>query len=177
VGLEALSDYWYLLFTDDEGNTHTIKGTLRGIRRSLKEGLLGDAENVRLARLEVGPFQALKSYPEFRDLVIKPAKVATAAERNSDPKTKKPMSSPSTVNIAAGPATDSAILAGPSAPMPAMADAGKSAAQERPRIHLNARQSSFPSDLWKWVVFGLIFAGAGVLSTYLFPLLRHIRFF
>ena len=176
LGLGALSEHWYLLFTDDEGSTHTIKGTLKGIRRSLKEGLLGDAENVRLARLEDGPFEALKSFPEFRDLVIQPAKLPTAVERNSDPKTKKPVSSVSTVNVAEGSAApaDSALLSGPNSL--ASTTPGTACSRERPRINLKASRSTLPVDLWKWLALGLIFAGAGVLSTYFLPLLRHLRF-
>src|SRR2546430_11403042 len=36
------------------------------IRRSLKEGLLGDASNVRAARSKMGPFEQLRDFPEYR---------------------------------------------------------------------------------------------------------------
>ena len=52
--------------------THTVKGTTEGIRRSLKEGLLGDAGNVRACRTKSGPFEPVRGHPEFRDLVLVP---------------------------------------------------------------------------------------------------------
>ena len=66
----AAHDAWYLYYTDDENVTRTVRGTLQGIRHSLKEGVLGDASNVRAARTKSGPFEALRNHPEFRDLVI-----------------------------------------------------------------------------------------------------------
>jgi serine/threonine protein kinase len=62
-------ELWYLFYKDDAGVTHTVKGTANAIRRSLKEGLLGDASNVRACRTKAGPFEPLRSHPEFRDLV------------------------------------------------------------------------------------------------------------
>ena len=53
-----------------EGRHAHGQGDDRGIRRSLKEGLLGDAANVRASRTKTGPFDPLRSYPEFRDLVV-----------------------------------------------------------------------------------------------------------
>jgi eukaryotic-like serine/threonine-protein kinase len=67
------ADLWYLVYRDDVGETHTVKGTTDGIRRALKEGLLGDASNVRASRSKQGQFLVLTDYPEFRDLVIRPA--------------------------------------------------------------------------------------------------------
>ena len=66
----AAGEVWYLVYVDDGGEQHTVKGGTSAIRRSLKEGLLGDAANVRAARSKAGPFEALDAYPEFRDLVL-----------------------------------------------------------------------------------------------------------
>jgi eukaryotic-like serine/threonine-protein kinase len=63
-------DLWYLIYQDDEGTTHTVKGNTTAIRRSLKDGHLGDAENVRGSRSKTGPFEPLTGYPEFRDLLV-----------------------------------------------------------------------------------------------------------
>jgi serine/threonine protein kinase len=63
-------DLWYLVYRDEEHETHTVKGTTDAIRRALKEGLLGDASNVRAGRTKTGAFHGLSAYPEFRDLVI-----------------------------------------------------------------------------------------------------------
>jgi serine/threonine protein kinase len=66
----AQQDLWYLVYKDEVGSMHTVKGSTEGIRRSLKERLLGDASNVRACRNKAGPFEPLKTYPEFRDLVM-----------------------------------------------------------------------------------------------------------
>ena len=47
-----------------------MKGSTQAIRRSLREGLLGDAGNVHACRTKIGPFEQVRSYPEFRDLVV-----------------------------------------------------------------------------------------------------------
>jgi serine/threonine protein kinase len=70
---------WYLVYKDDEGNTHTVKGTVPGIRRSLKEGVLGDCNDVRASRKKNGEFQPLRTFPEFRDLVIELTPVGAPA--------------------------------------------------------------------------------------------------
>jgi hypothetical protein len=67
------ADLWYLQYADETGEKHTVKGTLANIRKCLKDGLLGDAENVSVARAKHGPFEPLKTHPEYRDLVIAPA--------------------------------------------------------------------------------------------------------
>ena len=69
----SATDLWYLVYKDELGNMHTVKGTTGAIRRSLKEGLLGDASNVRASRIKTGPFDLVRSYPEFRDLVVGPS--------------------------------------------------------------------------------------------------------
>lgn len=63
-------DLWYMVYKDEEGTLHTVKGTTENIRKAYRDGLLGDASNIRASRSKQGPFQALKGYPEFRDLVI-----------------------------------------------------------------------------------------------------------
>lgn len=63
-------DLWYLIYHDEEGATHTVKGSTMAIRRSLKDGHLGDAANVRGSRSKTGPFEKLSDYPEFRDLLV-----------------------------------------------------------------------------------------------------------
>src|SRR5439155_10757438 len=66
------SDVWYLVYQDELGQPHTVKGGTEGIRRALRDGLLGDAATMTACRHKQGPFLALKSYPEFRDLLIAP---------------------------------------------------------------------------------------------------------
>jgi hypothetical protein len=69
-------EVWYLIYKDEEDVSHTVKGSVAGIRRSLREGLLGDAGNIRVGRSKDGDFQPLRDFPEFRDLVIAPQPMA-----------------------------------------------------------------------------------------------------
>jgi serine/threonine protein kinase len=73
----STSDLWYLVYKDESGGVHTVKGTTGAIRRSLKEGLLGDASNVRASKLKTGPFDPVRGYAEFRDLMVEPAALET----------------------------------------------------------------------------------------------------
>ncbi|HVK11180.1 MAG TPA: protein kinase, partial [Gemmataceae bacterium] len=73
AGAPPETDLWYLVYRDEVGETHTVKGTTDAIRRALKDGLLGDASNVRAARTKTGQFLSLSQYAEFRNLVIEPA--------------------------------------------------------------------------------------------------------
>jgi serine/threonine protein kinase len=82
-----LQELWYLIYKDEAGAMHTVKGSTSAIRRSLKDGLLGDASNVRASRLKSGPFESLRDYPEFRDLVVTaaPLEVPPAATTPARP--------------------------------------------------------------------------------------------
>lgn len=79
------NDLWYLVYRDEDGETHTVKGSSDGIRRALRDGLLGDSSNIRAARTKQGPFQGLHTYPEFRDLVIAPAPLKPASGTHPAP--------------------------------------------------------------------------------------------
>jgi serine/threonine protein kinase len=73
----AEGDLWYLVWQDELGQRQTVKGATDGIRRALKEGLLGDASNIVACRKKDGPFVSLRTFPEFRDLVIEPEPLPT----------------------------------------------------------------------------------------------------
>jgi eukaryotic-like serine/threonine-protein kinase len=92
---EAEADVWYLVYRDELGETHSVKGATDGIRRALKDGLLGDASNVIACRKKEGPFLALRSYPEFRDLVIAPEPLPTPDLNPRSTPTYLPPASPS----------------------------------------------------------------------------------
>jgi serine/threonine protein kinase len=48
---EAVKEpWWYLQYTDEEGKPHLVKGRMSGIRRSVKEGRLGDVDKVLFCR-------------------------------------------------------------------------------------------------------------------------------
>jgi len=74
----AVQDTWFLQYQDETGETHMVKGSMEGIRRSLKEGLLGDAGNVVASRSKSGQFLPLRSHPEFRDLVVSAAPLSSS---------------------------------------------------------------------------------------------------
>jgi serine/threonine protein kinase len=81
------SDLWYMIYRDDDGTVHTVKGTTENIRKAYREGLLGDASNIRACRTKQGPFQSLQDYPEFRDMVVgvEPQSEAAAIGMASSP--------------------------------------------------------------------------------------------
>jgi eukaryotic-like serine/threonine-protein kinase len=103
-----LQELWYLIYKDEAGVMHTVKGSTAAIRRSLKDGLLGDASNVRASRQKTGPFEPLRDFPEFRDLVVAaaPLEVAPALPssrtRRPEPPPPPPPSAPEAPHIALG---------------------------------------------------------------------------
>jgi hypothetical protein len=151
VGAGAGADVWYLVYKDDEGVSHTVKGNTAVIRRSLKEGLLGDASNMRAGRARQGPFEPLRGYPEFRDLVVVAAPLAVpGAPANQTPGTP------------AGPQRSSAAVLPSSTP-----------ALDAPHIEL----ASPPGDGGDWLrwllLLTLVAASAGLAFWFLFPLLPN----
>jgi serine/threonine protein kinase len=92
----ATADLWYMVYRDDDGAVHTVKGTTDNIRKAFRERLLGDASNIRASRSKQGPFQTLQSYPQFRDLVVDPDSAAgqtlpaETTQRASDPTVPTP---------------------------------------------------------------------------------------
>jgi serine/threonine protein kinase len=80
-----VADLWYMVYKDETGATHTVKGSTEGIRHALASQLLGDAATILVSRTKTGHFQSLASVPEFRDLVVHPAQLTiTPAARVSD---------------------------------------------------------------------------------------------
>jgi serine/threonine protein kinase len=69
----SAADVWYMVYKDDTGQTHTVKGGTEAIRDALRDGLLGDAATVLIGRSKTGQFQPLQGVPEFRDLVLGPS--------------------------------------------------------------------------------------------------------
>lgn len=64
------NDIWYLRYRDDDDVVNIVKGSKSSVRQSLRDGILGDASNVRASRDKNGPFEPLKNHPEFRDIVL-----------------------------------------------------------------------------------------------------------
>lgn len=181
AGVSGGSAYWYLVYNDDEGVLHSVKGTIKGIRRSFKEGLLGDAENIRVAATKAGPFEPLRQRPEFRDLVIEPGSMAMPWNGSARADSLKPSDTTTDPTIDGVPATalDSSVLTTTSLGMPAVqpADMPKTAPPTGPRINLSAARSSRAADYFVWLVLLLFFGSLGVVATYLLPtVIRYIRF-
>ncbi|HXG08944.1 MAG TPA: serine/threonine-protein kinase [Gemmataceae bacterium] len=161
LGVENVAqDIWYLVYRDDEGETHTVKGSTAAIRRSLKEGLLGDASNVRASRGKSGPFEPLRSYPEFRDLVVAlPQPNLTAASTQVVP----------TITPVGGlaPPTRKTVAA-PTQPQPSAVDT------QMPHINLEGAPSrpSYPEWLRTILLIVLLFLVAVTSATLAFVLLK-----
>jgi serine/threonine protein kinase len=109
-------DIWYLRFKDDDGVLHTAKDTLVSVRRSLKEGLFGDTNNIRASRNPDGPFELLRKLPEFRDVIIAAAIAShkPAPRRTAPPAAPRPVAPPAPVPHQAVPPA----VARPQPPMP-----------------------------------------------------------
>jgi len=148
----SISELWYLVYRDQENVSHTVKGTTSAIRRSLREGLLGDAGNVRAARSKAGPFEPLRGYPEFRDLVV-PAPTAPTDATVPSP--------------ALEPARPSQLQA-----RPVVAGTGVPQGVPAPHIDLGADPDGESSHEWlKWVLLVLVAAvSAGAAIAFLPPL-------
>jgi hypothetical protein len=67
---------WYLVYTDDEGICHSVCRTAEAIGRSLREGLLREARNIRVSRSKAGPFKSLRACTAYRDFAIEAAEAA-----------------------------------------------------------------------------------------------------
>ncbi len=178
--IDAHGDYWYLVYTNEDGVVHSVKGTIKGIRRSLKEGLLGDAENIRVAPSKAGPFEPLRQRPEFRDLVIPLENAATSKQPAVDANVTQtfPSIEPS-VAVSATSTGDSAILTTTSLGMPAVNDPSKPKAilVNAPRIPLASASPGTSADLIRWVAFAIFCGSIGVLGMYILPtIIRYIRF-
>jgi serine/threonine protein kinase len=157
-------DLWYLFFVDDEGTENTVKGTLGGIRRSLKEGLLGDASNVRASRNKSGPFEPLRTFPEFRDLVIAAGTTPAGASTTPAPGPKPAVPAPAPGDQAQPQGSKAVKMPGKDSPAPTPA----AAPSVGPMIDLGK-----PADGVNWApwVVMVAIALAALAGFYLLPLL------
>jgi serine/threonine protein kinase len=166
--MEALSDIWYLVYTDDDNVVHTVKGTVKGIRRSLRDGLLGSAVNVRAARTKAGPFESLRSHPEFRDLVIQPEKVETPKSKAAETATQLALKTPTPSDELATTTIPGALQAHINVGLPL---------SNGPRIDLHAPSDLSAAEVGKWLLLGAFFMAAGVGFAVLMPYLRYVRLY
>jgi eukaryotic-like serine/threonine-protein kinase len=160
------TELWYLVYKDENGTSHTVKGSTSAIRRSLRDGLLGDASNVRASRAKSGPFESLKEFPEFRDMLVTAAPLAAppSAPRNSKGAPATPQqngksdSADSTVrheHLASEPPSSNGTVPNAEAPM----------------IDLEtAAPSTGGSHEWlKWVFLVALAAASAALAYWLIP--------
>jgi eukaryotic-like serine/threonine-protein kinase len=186
-------DLWYLVYRDDDGETHTVKGTTDGIRKALKEGLLGDASNIRASRSKQGQFIALTGHPEFRDLVIRPAPMpgansATPAGQmmkqttaTTPPRMKTPISPsrPDPEAVDYTPTATHSPRSTPNAPTEAYQPAGESTI----RPHLSFRGQAAPEseqsdkrriDWLLWIGVLIVALGTSAAAVFLLPRLMRM---
>jgi serine/threonine protein kinase len=105
-------DLWYLVYQDDEGGKHTVKGTVAAISKALADGRLGDASNVQASRTKGGPYEPLRGIPEFRDILVTAAPVAPSTAKAAAPPTEGSPSNPTgTESTAEGPRVPHITLA------------------------------------------------------------------
>jgi serine/threonine protein kinase len=146
-------ELWYLVYRDENDQPHTVKGSVGAVRRSLKDGLLGDASNVRASRLKAGPFEPLRDFPEFRDLVLKPDAAPS------------PGRTPPSV-----PATPAAPRSSPNTrtPAPASRPTFADEAASAPHIKLPSDRSARLEWL-KWALLILLAVGTAVAGIFFWP--------
>ena len=113
-------DVWYLVYRDENNQPHTVKGSTDGIRKALRDRLLGDPSGVVVSRQKNGNFVPLSSTPEFRDLVVTPTPISPPGGRPHDPDmTTEYPSGPSAARIGPrGPAASSGRMPAVPAPPP-----------------------------------------------------------
>jgi serine/threonine protein kinase len=150
-----VQERWYLVYRDDQGTTHTVKGTTAAIRRSLKDGVLGDAENIQASHSKTGPWESLRSFPEFRDLVVTAAPLELPARGSSR---STPLDQ---ANVAAVGPSRTATPPAPSEP-------------RVPHITLSSGQSNrsrpegTSGELIKWIFFLVLLVASAAAAYWLF---------
>jgi serine/threonine protein kinase len=108
----AAADTWYMVYRDENGQPHTVKGTTQSIRDALRDNLLGDPAAILVGRSKTGQFIPLTSAPEFRDLVVAPAALGPdGASSKVHSRRAAPVPTP---RPAADPSGDVVDLGGPS---------------------------------------------------------------
>ncbi len=149
-------ELWYLVYKDEEGAAHTVKGTVSAVRRSLKDGLLGDATNVRASRTKAGPFEPLRGHPEFRDLVVEAAPLSVPQA----PSPRKPIAPTDDTVPTHQRFKQEAAAPGPLVP--------PEAAPRKPLISLNDIPPASSTESLKWLFLFVLFAVTAALAFWFF---------
>ncbi len=155
-------DLWYLVYKDETGAAHTVKGTVSSVRRSLKDGLLGDASNVRASRSKAGPFEPLRSHPEFRDMVVEAAALPPPSSAGNKAVTSRPVFDPAAPTVPAQQALRQEPSQSKAAPVVTPA------APPRPLITLKEMPTSTNLEAVKWLLFIALFLVTAAISWFCF---------
>jgi hypothetical protein len=138
---------------------------VNAIRKSLKDGLLGNAENVRASRTKAGPFEALTSYPEFRDLLGSATASGISGGKPADP-APVPAAAPrsSTGTAANRPATPtSSGLRAQGVPRPAPSN------EQPPHIVLPPAENPGMTEVIRWGFLALVAVVTALVAYWLVP--------
>lgn len=167
-------DLWYMVYKDEEGVVHTVKGSTEGIRRSLTQGLLGDADNIRIARSKQGPFVALRSRAEFRDIAIELTESQLRNTAKSAAPTPTPTVTPPPAPIVSKQPPPASADASPFI-IPALPSAVAASPAWTPNIVLE--RSTRTPEWVKWAALILLASGAGVAAFFVLPFVYQLRLF
>jgi len=166
-------DVWYLYYEDEQGASHTVRGTLEGARQSLKDWSLGSIFEVRVGREPSGPFELLRNFAEFRDLVVEPTPIGSSSGLS---KATGLINTPvAGHNTAADirhitPPPPSRIVT----PLPPTKIVR--ATQSKPTLEaLVDHRRSDPQDTFKWFLLVMLAMLTGMAGFFLLPFLRHLR--
>lgn len=166
------AEHWYLVYKDEEGEPHTVKGTTTAIRRSLKEGLLGDATNIRASRSKTGPFESLRAFPEFRDMVVTPAALPTPVPGPTRSSLPQQLGNSTTMP----PFRDSTAAARRSGAAQVPAEETPEPDLSEPHIILHRPEEESGSAVGEWVKWAVLLflaiVGGAAATYYLLPMLR-----
>ncbi len=173
-GVAETSDWWFMVYKDDEGVTHTVKGTRLGIRRSLKEHLLGDAANIRIAMTKQGPFEPLRDHPEYRDLVLEMDQTTnTVIDSMEKTLPRPPVAASNRPGVTPLPVNRSGAFDVPNLPKPATGP--------RPvmlNIAEDASSDDFGGGEWaKYLLFMVAGMALGIVGYFLLLRVFNIRLF
>ncbi|MFM8273561.1 MAG: serine/threonine-protein kinase [Gemmata sp.] len=187
---QPAADVWYLVYRDENDKPTTVKGSTDGIRKALRDRLLGDPSGVLVSRTKHGQFAPLSSVPEFRDLVVAPGAVARPNTRTPgpdetapyeaapkatgappNPRPKAPPAEPATYNVAhqapyaySGPSP----FSGPKTkPVPKVRPAARQDEEtdEPPRERTRRPQNGFN---WTPVLVALVLILSAVVGYFVF---------
>jgi serine/threonine protein kinase len=82
----------HLMYSDQEGQTYTLKLAVDKLRQLLASGSLANARDLRGSRDAGGPYRPLETFDEFRDLPIpgRPAPAEAASSRKETVQIRRP---------------------------------------------------------------------------------------